>query len=280
MTIDQSKDIIREFIKSMKQTYITDENPTVPVTSQLIEAFSEFSKTYGLDRQPLIEYPLNVIRKIGLVGYSNLNNDQIRAFEYICEQYLTVNEYKTIQLRYKEELSNIKTSQCLHISKQRVSQLEHKALQKLSKIMLDYRFNLSYSYIIKKQQLNKTYSEDLDKLVQKINKIKNCKTVIENITLKDEDSISVEDAIQVKQALSNTIEDLDIELDKLMLSTRTYNTLKRAGFTNIRHFIGLTYNDLRNIRLLGNKGLTEIVCKLSNFGITIKEQRNKKEKGR
>lgn len=271
MTINQSKDIIREFIKSMKQAYITDENPTVAVTGQLIEAFSEFSKTYGLDRQPLIEYPLNVIRKIGLVGYSNLNNDQVRGFEYICEQYLTVNEYKTIQLRYKEELNNIKTSQCLHVSKQRVNQLEHKALQKLSEIMLDCSFNLSYSHIIKKQQLNKVYSEELDELVQKINKTKNCKTVIENITLKDENSINVEDAIQVKRALSNTIEDLDIELDKLMLSTRTYNTLKRAGFTTLRQFIGLTCDDLRNIYFLGNKGLVEIVCKLSNFGIIIKE---------
>lgn len=271
MTIDQSKDIIREFIKSMKQVYITDENPTVAVTGQLIEAFSEFSKIYGLDRPPLIEYPLNVIRKIGLAGYSHLNNDQVRGFEYICEQYLTVNEYKTIQLRYKEELNNIKTSQCLHISKQRVNQLEHKALQKLSEIMLDCSFNLSYSHIIKKQQLNKVYSEELDELVQKINKTKNCKTVIENITLKDENSINVEDAIQIKRALSNTIEDLDIELDKLMLSTKTYNTLKRAGFTTLKQFVGLTCDDLRNIHFLGNKGLVEIVCKLSNFGIIIKE---------
>ena len=128
--------------------------------------------------------------------------------------------------------------------------------------------------IIKKQQLNRVYSEELDELVQKINKTKNCKTVIANITLKDEDSISVEDAVQVKQALSNTIKNLDIEIDKLMLSTRTYNTLKRAGFTTLRQFIGLTCNDLRNIRSLGNKSLVEIVCKLSNFGITIKEQRN------
>lgn len=271
MTFNQSKDIIREFIKSMKQAYITNENPTVAVTSQLIEAFSEFSKTYDLDRQPLIEYPLNVIRKIGLVGYSHLSNDQVRGFEYICEQYLTVNEYNTIQLRYKEELNNIKTSRCLHISKQRVNQLEHKALQRLSEIMLDCSFSLSYSHIIKKQQLNRVYSEELDELVQKINKTKNCKTVIENITLKDEDSISVEDAIQVKQALSNTIKNLDIEIDKLMLSTRTYNTLKRAGFTTLRQFIGLTCNDLRNIRSLGNKSLVEIVCKLSNFGIIIKE---------
>ena len=191
MTINQSKDIIREFIKSMKQAYITDENPTVAVTGQLIEAFSEFSKTYGLDRQPLVEYPLNVIRKIGLIGYNNLNNDQVRGFEYICAQSLTANEYRTIQLRYKEELNNIKTSQCLHISKQRVNQLENKALQKLSRIMLDCSFNLSYSHIIKKQQLNKIYSEELDELVQKINKTKNCKTVIENIKLKDEDSIDI-----------------------------------------------------------------------------------------
>ena len=57
---------------------------------------------------------------------------------------------------------------------------------------------------------------------------------------------------------SGRIEDLD-------LSIRSYNCLKRAGFTTVEELRGLTEEDYRKIRNLGKKGMEEIGQKLRAY---------------
>ena len=61
---------------------------------------------------------------------------------------------------------------------------------------------------------------------------------------------------------------------ELELSVRTHNCLTRRGYHYIDELIGVSVNDLVNIRNMGNKSLGELLSKLKNFGIGVEEREN------
>ena len=61
---------------------------------------------------------------------------------------------------------------------------------------------------------------------------------------------------------------------ELELSVRTHNCLTRRGYHYIDELIGVSVNDLANIRNMGNKSLGELLSKLKNFGIGVEEREN------
>lgn len=61
---------------------------------------------------------------------------------------------------------------------------------------------------------------------------------------------------------------------ELGLSVRTHNCLIRRGYHYIDELIGVSVNDLANIRNMGNKSLGELFSKLKNFGIGVEEREN------
>ena len=61
---------------------------------------------------------------------------------------------------------------------------------------------------------------------------------------------------------------------ELELSVRTHNCLTRRGYHYIDELIGVSVNDLANIRNMGNKSLGELLSKLKNFGIGVEEHEN------
>lgn len=68
-----------------------------------------------------------------------------------------------------------------------------------------------------------------------------------------------------KQILEMSIEDMD-------LSVRSYNCLKRANIHTVEDLANLTYEDLIKVRNLGKKSLDEIVEKLIKLGLSLKEK--------
>ena len=60
---------------------------------------------------------------------------------------------------------------------------------------------------------------------------------------------------------------LDSPLQFLNLSTRSFNSLDRAGHRTIRDIISLNRQEIWKIRNLGTKGLHEIARSLWNLGI-------------
>lgn len=64
----------------------------------------------------------------------------------------------------------------------------------------------------------------------------------------------------------------EMSLDDLNFSVRSLNSLKRAGFENLRDIEGLTYEELDKIRNLRQKDRKEIVSKLAEYGIRIKSE--------
>ena len=64
---------------------------------------------------------------------------------------------------------------------------------------------------------------------------------------------------------------LDLTIDELDLSVRSYNCLKRAGINTVEDLIGKSEEDMMKVRNLGRKSLEEVIAKLNSFGYTLKK---------
>jgi hypothetical protein len=60
-------------------------------------------------------------------------------------------------------------------------------------------------------------------------------------------------------------------IERLELSTRAYNCLKREGVHTVRQLMDHTAKDLRNIRNFGTGCLSEVVGKLAAYGYTLRQ---------
>ena len=65
-----------------------------------------------------------------------------------------------------------------------------------------------------------------------------------------------------KKVLEMTIEELD-------LSVRSFNCLKRAGINTVEDLINKTEDDMMKVRNLGRKSLDEVISKLASLGYTL-----------
>ena len=65
---------------------------------------------------------------------------------------------------------------------------------------------------------------------------------------------------------------LDLTIDELDLSVRSFNCLKRAGINTVEDLIGKSEEDMMKVRNLGHKSLEEVIAKLASFGFTFKKE--------
>ena len=77
------------------------------------------------------------------------------------------------------------------------------------------------------------------------------------------------------EVLSNPVEDnqekvLEMNIDELELSVRSYNCLKRAGINTVGELTNRTAEDMMKVRNLGRKSLDEVLAKLQEFGLQLK----------
>ena len=68
--------------------------------------------------------------------------------------------------------------------------------------------------------------------------------------------------IMVEKALEMTIEELD-------LSVRSFNCLKRAGINTVEDLINKSEDEMMKVRNLGRKSLEEVMAKLDSLGFTL-----------
>ena len=62
---------------------------------------------------------------------------------------------------------------------------------------------------------------------------------------------------------------LDMTIDELELSVRSYNCLKRAGINTVEELCSKTSDDMMKVRNLGRKSLEEVVEKLNSLGFQL-----------
>ena len=64
---------------------------------------------------------------------------------------------------------------------------------------------------------------------------------------------------------------LEMNIDELELSVRSYNCLKRAGINTVQELINKTPEDMLKVRNLGRKSLDEVLAKLKELGLALNQ---------
>lgn len=64
---------------------------------------------------------------------------------------------------------------------------------------------------------------------------------------------------------------LEMNIDELELSVRSYNCLKRAGINTVEELCNRTSEDMMKVRNLGRKSLEEVLAKLKEFGLELNQ---------
>ena len=62
---------------------------------------------------------------------------------------------------------------------------------------------------------------------------------------------------------------LEMSIDELELSVRSYNCLKRAGINTVQELTNKTSEDMMKVRNLGRKSLEEVLAKLKELGLQL-----------
>lgn len=62
---------------------------------------------------------------------------------------------------------------------------------------------------------------------------------------------------------------LEMSIDELELSVRSYNCLKRAGINTVEELTNKTSEDMMKVRNLGRKSLEEVLAKLNELGLSL-----------
>lgn len=67
---------------------------------------------------------------------------------------------------------------------------------------------------------------------------------------------------------------LEMTIEELDLSVRSFNCLKRAGINTVEDLISKTEEDMMRVRNLGHKSLDEVVAKLASLGFHLSHDEN------
>jgi len=65
---------------------------------------------------------------------------------------------------------------------------------------------------------------------------------------------------------------LEMTIEELDLSVRSFNCLKRAGINTVEDLINKSEEDMMKVRNLGRKSLEEVIWKLSSLGFTLRDE--------
>ena len=75
--------------------------------------------------------------------------------------------------------------------------------------------------------------------------------------------------IMVEESTDEHEKVLEMTIDELELSVRSYNCLKRAGINTVEELCNKTPDDMMKVRNLGRKSLEEVLAKLKELGLQL-----------
>ena len=86
--------------------------------------------------------------------------------------------------------------------------------------------------------------------------------------------IEMSDNARTIEVMTETEEDekakvMEMNIDELELSVRSYNCLKRAGINTVEELCSKTQDDMMKVRNLGRKSLEEVLAKLKELGLSL-----------
>ena len=187
-------------------------------------------------------------------------------------------DQKVYELRHKKKMILEKTGKKLGISRERVRQIEKRVFGRLKWLM--YKLMPSAEGKYKEDMERKLhdnivegkYGEATFSLYSKIAKIENNLAELNNqlegrIKKCFVEYMSSKERIQDEKRLEFLIQPIEI----LGLHTRPYNALTKSNIKNISDLLRLTEEDLRGIRLLGQRSINNIKAKLTEHDLGLKK---------
>ena len=85
-----------------------------------------------------------------------------------------------------------------------------------------------------------------------------------------EDAKNTEIIIEKEESKKEKV--LEMTIEELDLSVRSYNCLKRAGINTVEDLINKSEEDMMKVRNLGRKSLEEVINKLNGLGLFLKKE--------
>ena len=77
------------------------------------------------------------------------------------------------------------------------------------------------------------------------------------------------EVLSKKDAKSSSDDILDMSIEELELSVRSFNCLKRAGINSVQELVANTPDEMMKVRNLGKKSLDEVLAKLKDLGLSL-----------
>ena len=77
------------------------------------------------------------------------------------------------------------------------------------------------------------------------------------------------EVLSKKDAKSSSDDILDMSIEELELSVRSFNCLKRAGINSVQELVAKTPDEMMKVRNLGKKSLDEVLAKLKDLGLSL-----------
>ena len=234
--------------------------------------FKKLNEIYGditdKDYDVPNEYPMNLIRIIQGTDEIFMTDPKTiekieKNLEYVYDNTgLTQNEASVIRLRLKKHLSLDETAKILDVTKERIRQIEAKAIRKLKvpkrKDLIFVPHKLYDEVMTKVESYEKRNRELSNQISKTIERIEYLSKALEGVDVKA--TVEVEE-----YHLSKPISELN-------LSIRSYNACKRSGINTVADLTAKTEKSMLEIRCLGQKGLIEIKNALLNLGLDFKKE--------
>jgi len=76
--------------------------------------------------------------------------------------------------------------------------------------------------------------------------------------------------VMIDKVVDDKVRVLEMSIDELELSVRSFNCLKRAGINTVEELTNKTPEDMMKVRNLGRKSLDEVLNKLKDLGLHLK----------
>lgn len=222
------------------------------------------------------EYPENICRdlKITIDNYPDLYDDIVESFDKRFNELniYTNREMMIFNLRYKNYYTLGQIANEIGISTERVRQILAKAVRKLMKPNV---FNRLVEHETKLEMLN---AEETSRIRAELKKEMSLEVAMDIVAEKFgfESKESLEECLNNGGRFGN--DKLDMTIDELDLTVRSYNCLKRRRVNTVGELVDYTLEDLMGFRNMGRKSIREVVEKVHNLGLSFKDEIYKTKK--
>ena len=238
--------------------------------------FNKSNEQYVGKVKEVLEYPENILKEIGFTDveerFEVLPNFEFNYAE--VKKRLTPKEQNIIDMRFRQEKTLQEVGKEFDVTKERIRQIENRALKKL-RIQKDKFYNSEEKLYLLDKEKEEEIIEETKKKINRQYVLEYFKENLDDAELLEE-IVSIIISNKKNKDNKDNIESVEecgggvdsISIEKLNLSTRPYNALRRLGFTKVGD-LPRNREYYEKVRNLGVKSINEIVSKLNELGITV-----------